>query len=137
MTDEKKHSQHHFVTAYLEYVYEGLLAFIILLVANLVDQPKLDLLLKLALGCFAIALPFLTLCLIMIFYHKHNPPQIKEDWIDKWHRLHPLALTVALGSGLLGIVLMFFHIATILGFLFALAAAVCLFLHHICVDRND
>ena len=137
MTEEKKHPQHHFVTAYLEYVYEGLLAFTILIVANLVDQPKLDLLLKLALGCFAIALPFLTLCLIMTFYRKHRPTEIKDDWIEKWRRIHPTALTIALGSGLLGIILTFFHVATILGLLFGIAAALCLFLHHICVDRSD
>lgn len=136
MVEEKKHA-HHFVTAYLEYVYEGLLAFIILLVANLVDQQRLDLFLKLALGCFAIALPFLTLCLIMIFYRKHNPPQINDDWAVKWGRIHPTALTIAMGSGLLGIVLTFFHVSTILGFLFAIASAICLSLHHLCVDRND
>jgi hypothetical protein len=135
MAEEKKHS--HFVTAYLEYVYEGLLAFTILIVANLVDQPRLDLLLKLALGCFAIALPFLTLCLIMVFYRKHSPTEIKEDWVEKWRRIHPAALTVALGTGMSGVVLTFFHISTILGILFAFSTIVCLFIHHICVDRSD
>ena len=135
MTAEKKHT--HFVSAYLEYVYEGLVAFIILLIANLVDQPKLDILLKLALGCFAIALPFLTLCLIMLFYRKHSPTEIKEDWLEKWQRIHPAALTIALGSGMLGILLTFLHIAVILGLLFAISIALCLFIHHICVDRSE
>src|ERR1700733_3596921 len=85
-----------FITNYLEYIYEGLLAFIILLMPSLVSQEKLDGWLYLALACFAIAIPFLTLCLIMIFYKKHNPSEINQDWYKKWKKFHPFSLTVAL-----------------------------------------
>ncbi|HSX09876.1 MAG TPA: hypothetical protein VLF93_07000 [Candidatus Saccharimonadales bacterium] len=135
--DTKEVKRFKFITNYLEYVYEGLLAFIILLIPPVVAAEKLDLWLKFALGCFTIAIPFLTLCLIMIFYRKHDPDEIHQDWYEKWHTYHPYALTIGLGAGLLGIDLTFFHVATILGGLFILSTLSCLLIHHICVDRKE
>jgi len=137
MTDTTKQvTRFRFITNYLEYVYEGLLAFIILIIPPVIAQEKLDIWLQLALACFAIAIPFLTLCLIMIFYRKHDPEEVHHEWYEKWHTFHPFALTVGLGAGLIGIDLTFFHVAMLLGILFIASTLMCIIIHYICVDRK-
>ncbi len=137
MSNEVKQvTRFRFITNYLEYVYEGILAFIILLIPPLIAQEKLDIWLRLALACFAIAIPFLTLCLIMIFYRKHDPDEVHQDWYDKWHKFHPFSLTIGLGAGLIGIDLTFFHVAVFLGIIFIVSTLICFIIHYICVDRK-
>ena len=121
---------------YLQYVYGGLLGFIILIVPALLPLEKLDIWLYFALACFAIAIPALVLLLIMIFFRRFHPGGLPDIWSVRWKIFHKPTLFIAICTGLFGIVFVFFHINLYIGLLSAVSAASAGGILNYCANRN-
>jgi hypothetical protein len=135
MTENHDHSE--FMNDYLQYVYGGLLGFIILIVPALLPLAKLDAWLYLALACFAVALPSLTLCLIMVFFKRFHPGGLPENWAARWNIFHRPTLIVALGTGLFGIAFAFLHINLFIGLLYLASTITASLILNYCANRNN
>lgn len=137
MTDEHNHDHSDFMNDYLQYVYGGLLGFIILIIPALLPMEKLDTWLTLALTCFAVAIPALSLCLIMIFFRRFHPGGLPENWKARWKQFQIPTLFLALGTGLFGIAFVFLHINIFIGILFFICAASAGLILNYCANRNN
>ena len=128
--------QTKFYIDYLKYIYGALLAFIILLTSNLLFQAHIDLWLSLSLLCFAIAIPFLVLSLVMTYYKQHTPPNFDHDWSKKWDIYHWKVIYVTFPTSFLGITFVFMHSNIYIGTTFAVAFAISTYIHYKCVDTE-
>ena len=135
MTEHHDHSE--FMNDYLQYVYGGLLGFIILIIPALLPLEKLDTWLYLALTCFAVAIPSLALSLIMVFFRRFHPGGLPENWKIRWKKFQFPVLVAALGTGLFGITFVFLHINIYIGVLFAVSAAAASWILNYCANRNN
>jgi hypothetical protein len=133
----EKHDHDAFMNDYLQYVYGGLLGFIILIVPALLPLEKLDIWLTLALACFAIALPSLTLCLIMIFFQRFHPGGLPVNWAARWEKFHLPTLFIALGTGLAGIAFAFIHLNIVIGILYIVSTVSASIILNYCANRNN
>ena len=134
---EQHHDHSEFMNDYLQYVYGGLLGFIILIVPALLPLEHFDTWLYLALSFFAIAIPSLALCLLMIFFQRFHPGGLPENWTTRWKMFHRPTLVVALGTGLFGIAFAFFHINFFIGLLFFVSTAAASLILNYCANRNN
>jgi hypothetical protein len=137
MTEEHHHDHSEFMNDYLQYLYGGLLGFIILIVPALLPLEHLDIWLSIALALFAIAIPALALCLIMIFFQRFHPGGLPANWKARWKVFHLPALFTALGTGLIGIAFTFLHINLFIGLLFFASAACAGLILNYCANRNN
>src|SRR6266566_6058428 len=133
----QKHDHSEFMNDYLQYVYGGLLGFIILIVPALLPLEKLDMWLYLALACFAVALPALTLCLIMIFFQRFHPGGLPANWAARWGKFHLPTQFSALGTGLFGIAFTFLHINLFIGLLYLTSTITASLILNYCANRNN
>ncbi len=133
---ENHHDHSEFMNDYLQFVFGGLLGFIILIVPALLPLEHLDTWLYLALTAFALAIPSLALSLIMIFFRRFHPGGFPERWTARWNIFKTPTLVVALLSGLAGIAFVFFHINFFIGFLFTISAAGAGLILNYCANRN-
>lgn len=136
-TMPEHHDHSEFMNDYLQYVYGGLLGFIILIIPALLPLEKLDIWLYLALGCFAVAIPSLALCLIMVFFRRFHPGGFPTVWSARWKKFKTPTLLIALVTGLVGIVFVFLHINIFIGVLFFVSAASAGLILNYCANRNN
>src|SRR6185312_3633629 len=130
------HDHSEFMSDYLQYVYGGLLGFIILIVPALLPLEKLDVWLYAALACFAVAIPSLALNLIMIFFGRFHPGGMPGLWKTRWKTFQLPALFTALGTGLIGVACVFMHINFFIGILFIVSAGVASWILNYCANRK-